>query len=182
MHENSPPTGIRATPINSSTVKRLILLRHAKSSWADTDTSDFDRPLNRRGKDNAPVMGQRLLARGERPSLLVTSPAARAKKTIRRVARELGFPLEFIHREDDLYLASAESILAILRQQDDHFNSILLCAHNPGITLLANRIPEVSIDNVPTCGLLCINTGVPSWKSLDPQDWTLDYFDYPKKA
>ncbi len=141
---------------------------------------DFDRSLNARGKQDAPMMGQRLAARGERPSLLVTSASIRARKTIRKVARELGFPLEFIHQENSLYLASPDRILETLRQQEDEFNSILLCAHNPGITELANRISGVCIDNVPTCGILSINTGTSRWQELDTQSWTLNYFDYPK--
>lgn len=165
---------------NTSTKKQLILLRHAKSSWTDPATDDFNRTLNKRGKLDAPMMGKRLVARGERPSLLVTSAAIRAKKTIRKVARELGFPLEFIHREDSLYLASPDRILDTLREQEDEFNCILLCAHNPGITELANQMPDVRIDNVPTCGLLSINTSTSRWQDLDPQHWALNYFDYPK--
>lgn len=180
MGENPTGETIRVETINTNNHKQLILLRHAKSSWEDTTVDDFSRTLNERGKLDAPLMGQRLVARGERPSLLVTSAAIRAKKTVRKIAGELGFPLEFIHREDTLYLASPDQILEMLQQQDDEFNNILLCAHNPGITELANRIPDVCIDNVPTCGLLSINTGTSRWQELDPQHWTLNYFDYPK--
>lgn len=77
-------------------MKRLTLVRHAKSSWKDPSLDDFDRPLNQRGERDAPVMGRRLKARGARPSLILTSPAKRAKRTARLIAEAIGYPVEFL--------------------------------------------------------------------------------------
>jgi len=160
--------------------KRLTLLRHAKSGWDETAASDQERTLNARGEQDAPLMGRRMYARGARPSLLITSPAVRARQTIRLVAAELEFPIEFIHREDELYLADAGRILAVVQRQDDCFNDILLCAHNPGITEFARKLPEVRIDHVPTCGMIVIDTGVTRWRQLDPESCSLELFDSPR--
>ena len=88
---------------------RLTLLRHAKSSWEDDRLDDSDRPLNERGERDAPLMGRRLRARGARPTLILTSPAVRARRTAQIVAREIGYPAEFLQREEELYLASPDA-------------------------------------------------------------------------
>ena len=89
-------------------MKRLTLLRHAKSSWKDPLLDDFDRPLNQRGERDAPVMGRRLQARGARPSMILTSPAKRALRTARLIAQAINYPAEFLQREAELYLAVAD--------------------------------------------------------------------------
>ena len=161
--------------------KRLTLLRHAKSSWDDPALPDRERPLNERGQRDAPLMGRRLRARGARPSLLITSPAVRALHTARLIARELGYPLEFLQREADLYLASPEDILKVVARQDNSFNDILVCGHNPGLTELANRLTSEDIDNVPTCGVVVIEADLTDWRDLGRQRGTLVSFDYPKR-
>ena len=94
--------------------------------------------------------------RDTRPSLILTSPAIRALQTAKLVAREIGYPLEFLQREAELYLASPDEILAVLARQDDSFNDIIVCGHNPGMTDLANKLTGADIDNVPTCGIVVI--------------------------
>ena len=160
--------------------RRLTLLRHAKSSWKDPGLDDFDRPLNKRGERDAPVMGRRLLARGARPSLIITSTAKRARRTARLIAKELGYPLEFLQGEEALYLATPDEMLAVLARQDDSFHDIMLCGHNPGLTDLAVRLTGVAIDNVPTCGIVAMEARLPDWQSLAGARCELLYFDYPK--
>ena len=160
--------------------KRLILLRHAKSSWADVSLDDRDRPLNKRGQRDAPMMGQRLQEKPARPSLILTSPAKRARQTARLIAREIGYPLEFLQTEHELYLASPETILEVIAGQDNSFNDIVVCGHNPGITDLANRLSGASIDNVPTCGMVYLEADVNDWSQLGTAPCSLTQFDYPK--
>jgi phosphohistidine phosphatase len=161
--------------------KRLTLLRHAKSSWDDPALPDRERPLNPRGQHDAPMMGQRLRARGARPSLIITSPAVRALHTAQLVAREINYPLEFLQREADLYLADPEAILAVIARQDNSFNDILVCGHNPGLTELANLLTGENIDNIPTCGVAVIEADLPEWNDLGRQRGRLVNFDYPKR-
>ena len=160
--------------------KRLTIVRHAKSSWDDPSAADHDRKLNRRGERDAPMMGQRLFDRGARPSLILTSTAKRARKTARLVAKQLGYPIEFIQGEAELYLASPDTIVDVVAQQDDGFNDVMLFGHNPGITELANRLTGSRIDNVPTCGIVAIDATIDTWADLGPETCELAYFDYPK--
>ena len=161
-------------------MKRLSLLRHAKSSW-DTPGADRDRPLNHRGERDAPRMGVRLKARQLRPSLILTSPAARATATARSIANALGYPTEFIQREEQLYLASAGAILNIVAAQEDTFNDLLLVGHNPGMTDVINElIPDFELDNLPTAGIVSIDCAVDTWNQPIRGKGELVFFDYPK--
>ena len=162
--------------------RRLTLLRHAKSSWNDATLPDSDRPLNKRGEHDAPMMGRRLLARGARPSLILVSPARRARRTAQLIAREIGYPTEFLQREDELYLASPEQIIAVVARQDPAFRELMVCGHNPGLTDLVNLLIGADIDNVPTCGVVALDLDTRSWGDLGPGMARLAYFDVPKKS
>ena len=126
-------------------------------------------------------MGQRLKARGARPTLMVTSPAVRARQTAQIIAREIGYPQEFLQREEELYLASPEQILAVLARQESSFRDVIVCGHNPGLTELANRLTGAGIDNVPTTGLVVLGLEVGSWSDLDGTRGELLLFDYPRR-
>lgn len=160
--------------------KHLTLLRHAKSSWGDSSLPDQDRPLNHRGAQDAPMMGRRLADQGARPSLVLTSTAVRARQTIRLITREISYPIEFIQSEPDLYLAKPATFLEVIGRQDNSFNDIIVCAHNPGITELANLLCGTSIDNVPTCGIVILEADIDEWTQLNGADCKLVYFDFPK--
>jgi phosphohistidine phosphatase len=160
---------------------QLTLLRHAKSAWDDTNRKDRDRPLNERGERDAPLMGQRLGARSARPTLIITSPAVRARRTAQIVASALGYPAEFLQREEDLYLASADQIIAVLARQERSFRDVVVCGHNPGLTDLANRLTGAGIDNIPTAGIVVIGLNLDRWAELDGAEGELIMFDYPRR-
>lgn len=162
-------------------MKTLTLLRHAKSSWKDTRKSDLERPLNGRGERDAPVMGARITEAGIRPSLIMSSPATRAWKTAKIVARTISYPVEFLHREQELYLADTDRLLDLLAQQDDAFNSILIVGHNPGLTDLANYLQPDITDNLPTCGIAAFNVETNDWDLRSGATSELLLYDYPKK-
>ena len=162
--------------------RQLTLLRHAKSSWDNAKLKDQQRPLNDRGERDAPLMGKRLYARGARPTLIITSPAVRARRTAQIIAREIGYPLEFLQREDDLYLATPAEIIAVLGRQDDSFRDIIVCGHNPGLTDLTNQLTDAQIDNVPTTGVVIIGVELGSWSDLDGARGELVVFDYPRRG
>ncbi|MBT8079821.1 MAG: histidine phosphatase family protein [Gammaproteobacteria bacterium] len=163
-------------------MKTLTLLRHAKSSWDDPGLADRDRPLNRRGERDAPVMGQRIAAAGIRPSLIISSPAVRAWTTARLVAREISYPLEFLQREKDLYHAGLDTILDVIARQDTGFNNILIVGHNPGFTDFANHLVPALTDNLPTCGVVSVNLESDDWNISQHLPATLTYHDWPKKS
>ena len=163
-------------------MKTLTLLRHAKSSWDDPSLADRDRPLNRRGERDAPVMGRRIAAAGIRPSLIISSPAVRAWTTARLVAREISYPLEFLQREKDLYHAGLDTILDVVARQDTGFNNILIVGHNPGFTEFANHLVPGLTDNLPTCGVVSVNLESDDWNISQQLPGTLTYHDWPKKS
>jgi phosphohistidine phosphatase len=163
-------------------MKTLILVRHAKSSWKDRTLSDRERPLNKRGKHDAPVMGKRIAEAGIRPSLIVSSPAVRAWTTAKVVARTIGYPLEFLQREDGLYLASLDSWLDVVAAQDNGFNSLMLFGHNPGLTDFANYLSPGLTHNVPTAGVVCVNIDSEDWLLYERPRTELVLYDFPKKA
>ncbi len=162
-------------------MKRLYLIRHAKSSWDDPRLPDFDRPLNERGKRDAPRMGRRLAEGGHRPDLLLSSPAKRAFGTARRVARELGFRKDDIARNIRLYHADESQLLQAVQAQPDEATSLMLFGHNPGLTEFATLLCRYPFGNVPTCGVVCIDFPVDRWKQVAYQRGELKFFDYPKK-
>ncbi len=163
-------------------MKRLLLCRHAKSSWKDISLHDIDRPLNKRGKRNAPVMGTLLRERGVVPDIILSSPACRARKTARQLAGKTGYPRKKIVIVDALYGASPDRMLKIIQKLDDSGETALLVGHNPETTMLANILGNLDISNVPTCGIVALDFAVQEWKDVRPQQGTLVFFEYPRKA
>ena len=161
-------------------MKLLTLVRHAKSSWKHSDLSDRQRPLNARGERDAPDMGQRIVTHGIRPSLIITSPAMRAWTTARIIAAEIGYPAEFLQREDSLYLASLDDLLGAVVAQDSGFNSLMVVGHNPGITDFANFLIPGLADNLPTAAVVSVQMEQDDWDLYQQPKAELLVFDYPK--
>ena len=161
-------------------MKILTLVRHAKSSWNHPDLTDRQRPLNARGERDAPDMGQRIVAHGIRPSLIITSPATRAWTTARIIASEIGYPTEFLQREDSLYLASLDDLLGAVVAQDVGFNSLIVVGHNPGLTEFANFLIPGLTNNLPTAGVVSVGIERDDWNLYQQAKAELLVFDYPK--
>lgn len=162
-------------------MKYLVLVRHAKASWAVPGQGDFERPLNPRGQRDAPEMGRRLAARGFAPDLFLASPAVRAHQTARNIARQLDFPREDIEWEPAIYEASAEDLLAILRGLDPGATRALLVGHNPGFTDLVNALTGADLANLPTCGVAEIDLAVDAWAAVAAGAGRLPRLDTPKR-
>lgn len=163
-------------------MKQLIVIRHAKSSWDDPSLDDFDRPLNARGKRDAPEMGRRLKAAGVMPDRMVASPAKRAYATAKKIAKELGYKKAAIQTQQRLYHAEAEEILAVVRELDDNDEIVFVFGHNPGLTDFVNMVGNgVDIENIPTCGVVVFKCNVKSWIELQPGACELLNFDFPKR-
>ncbi len=162
-------------------MKTLTIVRHAKSSWSEPRLSDRERPLNRRGERDAPVMGKRIADAGIRPSLIVSSPATRAWTTARVIAEQLSYPTEFLQRENQLYLASLHDLLDIVVAQDDGFNSVIIVGHNPGLTDFVNFLSPGLTNNLPTTGVVAVNIDQDHWNLHEQPRIELLMHDYPKK-
>jgi phosphohistidine phosphatase len=164
-------------------MKTLYVVRHAKSSWDNTGLADFERPLNERGKVDAPRMGKRLKERDVHPNLLLSSPAKRALATAKRIAEVLNYPKKNIHTEEKLFHAGTDEIIAVLRSVSDKNEVVMLFGHNPGLTELVNEIGEhVNIDNIPTCGVVALRFHINVWSQLGSVRGELLFFDYPKSG
>jgi phosphohistidine phosphatase len=159
----------------------LLICRHAKSSWQDTSLGDFDRPLNKRGERDAPEMGHRLARQGVCPDLIMTSPAVRAFTTACHYARQLGISPELIRRNPEQYEASVPKLLGLIRTVDSSVSTLMLVGHNPESTGLANALGGLSIDNIPTSGIVALAFSQCAWADLTAGSGTLLFFDYPKK-
>jgi phosphohistidine phosphatase len=161
-------------------MRTLLLIRHAKSSWNDAGISDFDRPLNERGKKDAPVMAQRLIHINIKIDLLVSSPAKRAKATAKIFAAEFKKSEHEILYLPSLYHADPTTFTKLIAGIDDQFIHIALFSHNPGITSFANMISEVRVDDMPTCAVFGVKLEAASWKEFDSSEKKFLIFDYPK--
>lgn len=162
-------------------MKILTLVRHAKSSWSDRHLSDRERPLNQRGMRDAPIMGKRIVAHGIRPSLIISSPATRAWTTAKIIAREIAYPIEFLQREDRLYLASLNEILDVVAAQDNDFNNLMVVGHNPGMTDFANFLSPGLSHNLPTAGVVSVQFDQQDWNLFERPKAEVLVYDYPKK-
>lgn len=161
-------------------MKIITLVRHAKSDWKVSGLTDRQRPLNKRGERDAPIMGKRIANHGIRPSLIIASPAVRAWTTATLIAREITYPVEFLQREDRLYMASLDDLLACVMAQDNGFNSLMVVAHNPGLTEFANYLSPGITNNLPTAGVVCVHLDRDDWNLFEHPKCELVVHDYPK--
>ena len=161
-------------------MKTLLLVRHAKSSWDQPGLSDFDRPLNERGKKDAPLMAKRVKEKSIDLDLLVSSPAKRARQSARYFAEEFGFKKEEIRLVEDLYGATRREFLQAIEELQDKFKTVALFSHNPGITDFASSLTNVRVDDMPTCAVFAVQANAETWKEFMEAEKSFLFFDYPK--
>lgn len=162
-------------------MKTVFLVRHAKSSWDDTALPDKDRPLNDRGKRDAPKMGERLAKRDVKPDLILSSPARRALATAEIIATKLDYKLENIVVDDRLYAVDADDLLDALRKLGDKSIRVMLFGHNPEVTELAHRLSS-KITHMPTCAVAEFTFDARSWANIGENKPTKVTLDYPKRS
>jgi len=165
---------------NKTSNKKLYIVRHAKSSWGNAHLSDFERPLNHRGENDAPDMGQRLAMKGVKPSLIISSPANRALTTAKVISAKIGYTVTDIMEEEGLYHASTGTIKTLLSRVANEHDTIMIFGHNPGLTYLINEISDFDLDNLPTCAVCGIEFEMESWKDIQTTRGHQFYYDYPK--
>lgn len=150
----------------------LALVRHAKSDWGDPGLDDHDRPLNDRGRRDAPRMARQLAESGFRPGLILSSTALRARTTAEAFAAELAVAVAL---EPELYGAPARTLLAAAAAT--RAPSVMVVAHDPGMSVLAAHLSDDGIGHMPTCAVATFTWNVGDWDvatALDPDDWTFD--------
>ena len=162
-------------------MKTLLLVRHAKSSRDDTTLPDKDRPLNDRGKRDAPMMGERLAKRHVKADLILSSPANRAFTTARIIAKKLDYKLKDIVVDDRLYPGAVDDLLNIIQKLGDKLDCVMLVGHNPVLVDLAHRLSS-EITDMPTCAVAGFTFRAKSWPDVDAATLATASLDYPKKS
>ncbi len=145
-------------------MKTLLLMRHAKSSWKDPQLTDHERPLNKRGKRDAPLMGQLLHERRLVPQQIISSSAVRARQTAESVAESSGYAGDIMYL-DRLYLAEADEYIQALREVPDQFDRVMIIGHNPGLETLL-QILSGKIEALPTAVIAHIELPIHHWAEL----------------
>ena len=161
-------------------MKSLVLIRHAKSSWGNPEVVDHERPLNDRGLRNAPEMGKRLKKIGVEYDALISSTALRAQQTAEIIANSIGWPIREISFGSNLYHASATELQNFISHLQDNSSRVVLFGHNPGMTNLVTNLWGLSIDNIPTCGLVRLEFSENSWKEVSSAIPVRAQIDFPK--
>lgn len=161
-------------------MKKLYIIRHAKSSWEDSSLNDQERPLNSRGLKDAPMMARIFKAEVGKIDLLISSPALRAFTTCNIFAEEFKISPSSIRVEEDLYGASVQTSMQIINALDDKWDLVCLFGHNPNFTYLSEELCDMNIGNLPTCGIVGAEFGVDSWEAVSLGSGENIFYDYPK--
>lgn len=156
-------------------------MRHAKSSWDQPDLQDFDRPLNQRGKQDAPKMGRFLSKVKVVPDQIFSSPAARAKATVLAVTNEMGLPEQVINWKSDLYYGGPEDYVKAIRDSKENSEIVMTVGHNPMseefIDMLAG---EIVTTKIATATIACFETDAENWNEVGPENCRVLWIKSPK--
>ena len=165
-----------------SSGKTIVLMRHAKSSWGNRELTDFERPLNARGKKAAPFMGRKLSGHDLNISQFISSPSNRTMQTAKRICKEIAYDFSKVLFKDSIYQASTKNLLNVINGVDNEHDTIILLGHNPAITYLVNALQDESyITNVPTCGMVSITFALDVWGDIGHGKGILSFYEYPRK-
>jgi phosphohistidine phosphatase len=162
-------------------MKNLIVIRHAKSDRNLSSLADMDRPLNDRGRHDAPLMGSVLKLRGIEPDSIVTSPAKRALETAELIAEAVGYDKAGIVVRDCIYLEEVPALVELIRSFENLHDTVCLIGHNPHLSELVVRLTGENVGSLPTCGIAAIEFPVDAWTYILAGSGRLVFFDFPKR-
>ncbi len=165
----------------SQKMKKLILVRHAKSSWDDLSRGDHQRPLNKRGNRDAPEMAALLKGKVDLPDAWLSSSAVRALQTAKYFLQAYEIAETKLRVRDSIYHASVNTLLENIHKIDEEANSAILFGHNPGITYLVDELTNLGPDNIPTCGISILESDAEYWSNFEDEDIKFADYMYPKK-
>jgi len=161
-------------------LKELLIIRHAKSSWSNPALEDRDRPLNHRGKRDAPRMAAYCRKMDLIPDALISSPAVRAYKTASHFYKEFANEVRWFDKETELYFGSESDWLYLINELDEDYLLPAFFSHNPTITYFANMFTESHFDNIPTCGVVHLFSLANTWQELSYKNTKVKNFYFPK--
>ena len=156
-------------------------MRHAKSSWEDNDKKDYDRPLNKRGKSDAPEMGRYLKEIDMLPDRIISSPARRAKETVLLLAEAAGIAETEIQWNEDLYFSGANAYLESARQLSNNYSTILIAGHNPSVEQVVKFLGGGdAASKITTANIACHELSVEHWSEIDDSNCSFKWLMRPK--
>ena len=168
-------------------MKSITIIRHAESSYIASVLTDFDRPLNQKGVEDAQLMGQILSDKKINIQLIISSSANRTLNTAQIISKKINYKQK-IEQKKSLYSASWKEVVDIITKVSNNIDSIAIIGHNPTVHLLSEKLSYQNFDNFPTCAIAKINLNIQSWDKLNQSllsDYDnigeLKYFIFPKK-
>lgn len=162
-------------------MKTLFLIRHAHSGRKSGVSDDAKRSLSDRGRAEAAEMGRRLKTKGVNFDAFYSSVAKRAYETAEIVAKETGFPVENIIRDEEFYTFDVEKLLSAVRSVDDGFSTVAVFCHNFAVSGVANMLAGAEIE-MPTCGVVHIETDAERWGDISGKEGRVVEFDFPGRG
>ncbi len=163
-------------------MKTILLTRHAKSTWDNSEWTDLTRPINKRGIEDATVMSNIISSKlAVAPDTIYSSHANRALMTALIFAKQLNYLEENIIVDENIYNNGARHIKRLLETQNNSTETIMFFGHNPDITSLASYFSGSYIKHVPTCGTVVVDFDMLDWREVLNNNGTIRIFDYPKK-
>jgi phosphohistidine phosphatase len=167
--------------VSTEKTKRLTLIRHAAAEH-DADVRDFERPLSRKGQNEALEMARRFLERGLTPDLILASAATRTRETAEAFAKVMRVAARLVQTDDSLYLAEGDAILSAIRAVGPRVGHLMVIGHNPGISAAAISLaPEAITNDLPTCGTLTMTVRCATWNLIDRRCVRDSERDSPRK-
>lgn len=161
-------------------MKTIYIVRHAKSSWKYRQLRDFERPLKKRGINDAHTMAAHLKEKSIEPDLFISSPAKRALETANIFAETLGFPEDQVQENISIYGASTEELMTVIWGLDDQYQSVMIFGHDPTLTNIATYLTKKPFEKVPTSAVVAIDFEVDAWSKINKTEGNLRFFIYPK--
>jgi len=153
-------------------MKKVYIVRHAKSSWRDIELEDIDRPLKPKGVEAAYDLGFKLKQNNELPVAILSSPANRAIHTAIIVARVLQFSTHQIEINSQLYESSVDSQIECIKKTGNQLSSVMLVGHDPGLTSLVNHFTALDLEKINTAGAVCLQFECATWDEISPENCT----------
>jgi len=161
-------------------MKTIAIVRHAKSSWSDFSLKDVKRPLNNRGKRDAPLMAKHLFDTGFNPGIFIASHSKRTQLTAKHFLKAYNKTGADLILDQQLYLGAEHDFIDTMFSFDENHETAIMFGHNPGLTDIANLCSSSFIENVPTSGILLIEMDIYKWIDADWNKAKLKAFYYPK--
>ena len=162
-------------------LKNLYLVRHAKAQQQSIDNTDFSRELADRGLRDASLVGSYFKEQGFLVDMIISSPAARALATAELMAQQMGYKLESIHTNEELYMASVRTFLQVVNQLKDNWDSVMITSHDPTVTYLGEHLSNAEVGHMPTGSAMAISFDTDSWEEISENSGSLVSFITPRK-